>query len=166
MSNLITEQEVFDIALNRDITPNLIKPSQIKVAQSVWVGKYFIGTLYDRVLSNPSDYTTFIDEYLKPIVAWGTIYNNFEYITTQITDKGVIRLLVEDGAAPVGEEAKLNTKREIRKTVYELIKLAQMYAESERDEGNSLFSDYESPDSELNTIKYHSYRDSYNQIPY
>lgn len=167
---LVTEQEIYNIAFNRDLGVGLIKPSQILVAQDIFISDYFNEAFYNALLLNTdNNYTSYIDEYIKPIIAWGTLYNNFEYISTSITDKGIIQMLVENTALVLGRESKNDVKNEIKNTVYRLIKIARQYAKLQKDNDNLLFDVYDEEDlnivNDLSIIKYIG-NDSFNLNAY
>lgn len=144
---LITETEVYNIALNRNVGVGLLKPTQITTSEYSWFKNWVSPSFYNDVITTPTGYTEFIEDYIKPIIAWGTIYNNFDYLILNITDKGIIQMLVEGTANIISRDNKLDAKFEIKNTCYNLIKRMRDYANEQKENGNALFVNY--ADSEL-----------------
>ena len=118
MSNFITLSEVFAITINRNIDVNILKSTQVIVAEEMYIYNVINNDFLDKVLSDTGNtYTTLINDYIKPIIAWGTIYNNFNYLITNITDKGIVYMIVEGTASLYGTKTIEETKREIHNTI-------------------------------------------------
>lgn len=129
---MITEAEVFQVTLNRNVSENLLKPTMIDAAFQQWLVDYIGADFVQEILdadsySGDTIYSGITETYLKPIIAWGVIYNNFEYISTNITDKGVIQMLIEGTANLIGRDGRLDAKFELRNTIYQLIKSFDRY---------------------------------------
>ncbi len=139
----ITESEVFNIAFNRNLSQGLIKQTQIEVAEEMWVKQWIGEDFYNSLVTDEEDdYYEFIDKFIKPIIAWGTLYNNFDYISQNITDKGILQMFVEGGATIIDRDSRFDAKMEILRTVYMLIKRMQRYGLVEKQE-NELFKNFE-----------------------
>lgn len=162
---ILTESEVFSIALNRNVSVGLLKPSQISVAEQTWFRQWVSDEFYFDIVDNEDDYLDFIEDFVKPIVAWGAIYNNYEYITVNITDKGLIQLLVEGTASLLNRDSKLDAKFEIKNTAYQLIKKMFAYCKAEKADNNPLFANFAPSNIEPAIVTFYG-RERLNQIPY
>ncbi len=166
-SNLnITESEVFNIAFNRNLSEGLIKQTQIEVAEEMWVKQWIGEEFYESLINNEDDnYYQFIDKFIKPIIAWGVLYNNFDYISQNITDKGILQMFVEGGATIIDRNSRFDARMEILRTVYMLIKRMQRYGLAEKKD-NALFANFEiNKELKPSIIKFHGKR-RLNIIPY
>ena len=144
MSNaLITNREVFEIAFNRSVSDGIIKPSQIIAAEHTWFDNIFDDDFVNDVRTNTENkYDDFIEKYIKPIVAWGVLYNNFDYISLNITDKGIIQMMIEGTANLVGRESRTDARNEIKNTIYILIERAGKYGEKMKKAGEEEFKNF------------------------
>lgn len=163
MTRIMDENEVFKFISNRNIDTDIIKPTMIDVAQENFLLNYF-GDFYLNMIDNSDDYIEYIDTYLKPIVAWSVLYLNYDYISYQITDKGIIQLLMDNTAALISRDNKVDAKMEIKRNIYTLIKQVQRVFEKENKNGNPLFKDFKI-DRVPSLIKYKSEPKKIN-IPY
>jgi len=157
----LSEQELYQFIFNRELSEGLIKDTQIVAAYTRWIDAYIPA----QFLIDIDDESEFIDEYIKPIWAWGTLYNNFNYISTAITDKGVIQMLIENTASILGTDKLLNTKNEILNTVLTLIKRLDTYATLQHEAGEVLFANYTGLLIDPYAITFHG-RERYNKTPY
>jgi hypothetical protein len=157
----LQEQELYQIVFNRNLSENLIKESQITAAKTKWIDAYLPAQFLEDIETDEE----FVLNYIKPIWAWGTVYSNFNYISTSITDKGVIQMLVEGTAAVLGTDKLLNTKNEILQTVITLIKRLDTYATEQEELGTAGFENYTGLEIEPMLIKFEG-RERYNQTPY
>ena len=138
----ITEREVFRIAFNRAMSDNLLKQTQIDAAKISWIYDVLPESFFADVEETPGDYTTLIEQYIHPIWAWGVVYNNFNYFTMQITDKGIVQMLIENTANVVSEQARNEAKMEIKQTIFNLIRRMDLYCKSKVAEDDPLFANY------------------------
>ena len=139
----ITESEVFNIAFNRNLSQGLIKPTQIVAAEEMWIANWVSEDFYNALINNEDGiYTDFIDVFIKPIIAWGTLYNNFEYIAQNITDKGILQMFVEGGATIIDRNSRFDAKMEILRTVYLFIRRMRRYCEMKKKENDPLFVNF------------------------
>jgi len=152
----INESEVFNIAFNRNVSQGLIKKTQIEVAEVMWVKNWIGDDFYNDLINDQDgDYYEFIDVFLKPIIAWGTLYNNYDYISQNITDKGILQMFVEGGATIIDRNSRFDAKMEILRTIYILIKKMQKYGLSEKNE-NNLYDNFEiNKELEPSIVKYY-----------
>lgn len=139
----LTETEVFSIAFNRNVSNNLLKQSQIDSSYINWVYDWIDGDFLSLVKENEDgNYDEFIHNYIKPIWAWGVLYNNYNYIMLNITDKGVIQLLVEGTANIIGRDSRMDARFEIKENIYRLLRRLDIYCQEQKNLNNSLFSSY------------------------
>lgn len=163
----ISENEIFNIAFNRNLSQGLIKKTQIDVAEEMWIREWISEEFYQNLLTDEEgDYFDFIDFFIKPIIAWGTVYNNFDYISTNITDKGILQMFVEGGATIIDRNSRFDAKMEILRTIYMLIRRMQRYGTSQKASDNILFENFE-VNNELtpSIIKFYG-SERLNLIPY
>ncbi len=153
----ISEADVYSIAFNRNVSTGLIKSTQIHVAEDMWVKSFISEDFYNELTKeeNLEDYYSFIDNYIKPIIAWGVLYNNYDYLTQNVTDKGIIQMLVEGTATVIDRNSRFDGKMEIKRTVYRLIKMMQEYGLNEKIKENALFKDFDITKLSPAIIKYH-----------
>jgi hypothetical protein len=166
MTNFITEDEVYEIALNRNVSRGLIKPSHVSAAERIWVDTYFSSEFMEEIRADLDSYREYIDMYIKPIIAWGVIASYFEYITTQITDKGVVQLFnLEGGAGIIGRDSRYDIKLEIRNLVYRLIRIAQSEAKRLKEDEDPLYENYAETET-IPSLVFYSGKSSLNLRPY
>lgn len=120
----LSENEVYQIAFNRNVSENLLKETQIKAAYMKWLTAYIGDTFLDIV----KDDDDAVNNYLKPIWAWGVVYSNFHYIATNITDKGIVAMLIEGTASLISMDKMSAAKAEILDNIMSLLKLFNVYA--------------------------------------
>jgi len=161
----LTEAEIFDITCNRRLAPGLLKDSQINAAYQNWIVSWFDEDFLELVEGDPSTYQTLVDDYIKPVWAWGSIYNNFEYISTSITDKGIIQQLMEGTAIMIGRDSRMDIKLEIKSTIYFLLRRLNRYAIAQKNGGSNDFEKWKGLllTPEIVTFKG---RTKFNKIPY
>lgn len=138
----LNERDVFRIAFNRNMSDNLLKQTQIDAAKISWVYDVLPESFFADVEETPGNYDTLISEYIHPIWAWGVVYNNFNYFTMQITDKGIVQMLVENTANVVSEQARNEAKMEIKQTIFNFIRRMDLYCKSKVAEDDPLFANY------------------------
>jgi hypothetical protein len=157
----LSEQELYEFVFNRSISENLIKETQIIAAKTQWIDAY----LPAQFLLDVAENNDFINTYIKPIWAWGVLYSNFNYISVNITDKGVIQMLVEGTATVLGTDKLLNAKNEILQTVLTLLKRLDNYCQNQHDLGIEGFENYTGLLIPVGMISFAG-RERYNQTPY
>lgn len=162
----LTEREVYSYAFNRNLSDNLIKQHQIDASFISWIADYlpeqFISDIYS---SEGDDYDEFVEDYIKPIWSFGVLHDNFDYISLNITDKGVIQLLVEGTANLIGRDSRMDIKFEVRNTIYQLLKLLDRYATYQKKEENELFNNYTGLKMQPSMVKFVG-KPRMNKIPY
>lgn len=129
----LTEQELYQLVFNRNLSENLLKESQIKAAFQKWIVNY-IGSDFLEVVKDDEE---FINACIKPIWAWGVVYSNFHYLANNITDKGIIAMLIEGTASVLGMDKLSAAKAEILDNIFSLMKA---FDECAKDKYNN---DYE-----------------------
>lgn len=144
MARFLTEDELLKIAVKGTVSRGHIKPSMISAAENIWLSS-IDSDFIDLLVDDPSTYREYVEEYIKPIVAFGTVASYFDYITTAITDKGVVQMMNLEGAASViGRDSRLDTEIELRNLAGRLVKIAIEEGERKRDiEEDPAFEDFE-----------------------
>ena len=73
-SMLITAREVIEVAYITLLDDNLIKEDIIDTAEKTYIKPVLTESLYNNIIANPGSYTTLIDEYIKPCLAFFAKY--------------------------------------------------------------------------------------------
>lgn len=93
---LITATEVITIASPRHIQPGHIMSSDIVAAELELVRDAVGQALYDAIVTNTGGtYTTTITNYIKPVLAYGILANNWYRFTAHLTERGINQLTGE-----------------------------------------------------------------------
>ena len=140
---LVTKTEIAETIFNRGVDPQVINEIDIRDAEDLWVRQWVGDQFYNDIKTNPQDYFEFIEDYIKPIIATGVLYSNFESIITQITDKGYIQLLAEGGASQVSDVLRESTKRGYYMKLMRLIKVMQNDGLVLKNDEDPLFQNFE-----------------------
>ena len=157
---MLTEREVYQFAFNRNMSDNLILQTQIEAAYKSWIVDYFGNNFAAKIKANESNaLDELIESYVKPIWSFGVLHDNFYHITMNITDKGVIQMLIE-GTANVMSDTRLATaKREIKSTIFRMLENMDLYCKSNEIEG------YEGLKLETSHFRYQG-SEKFNRIRY
>lgn len=143
-NKIITKDEVVNLVFNRNVDGNILKPSMVDLAQFKYLQKY-LGDLYNDILdSEDDDYNDFVEDYVKPVIAWAVLYENFDYISLNITDKGILQMVVEGTANLIGRDSRYDFKMELRRNLFTLIQLMQNEVLKEKNNNNDLYKNYNS----------------------
>lgn len=86
---LITAAEIITLTQPRNIDEGNIVALEITVAERDYVKKMIGTTLYDAVVGDAVTYDTFIDDYIKPVLAYGVIGNIWHRLAVEVTDRGI-----------------------------------------------------------------------------
>ena len=117
----ITKSEVISLALTRNLSTDHILDSDIDVAKKMYVDAYIDDVTYE---------TTYYDDYVKPVIAFGVIVNIFNRIATEITDRGIVQM-VNEGAQGLSDQSKVKTLNEYQLQLNHLIELMTDQADDE-----------------------------------
>ena len=117
----ITKSEVISLALTRNLSTEHILDSDIDVAKKMYVDAYIDDVTYE---------TTYYDDYVKPVIAFGVIVNIFNRIATEITDRGIVQM-VNEGAQGLSDQSKVKTLNEYQLQLNHLIELMTDQADDE-----------------------------------
>ena len=117
----ITKSEVISLALTRNLSTEHILDSDIDVAVKMYVDAYIDDVTYE---------TTYYDDYVKPVIAFGVIVNIFNRIATEITDRGIVQM-VNEGAQGLSDQSKVKTLNEYQLQLNHLIELMTDQADDE-----------------------------------
>ena len=165
MSNLITKDEVVNMFFNRNVDSSILKSTMIELSSFKYLNTY-LGDLYNDIIENENgDYTDFIEDYIKPVLSWAVLYDNFEYITLNITDKGIIQMVVEGTANLIGHDARYDFKMEIKRNLFSFIHKMQNKALKEKEDNNELFKNY-NPESRPSLMTFREGNIRFNIRPY
>jgi len=80
---LITVTEVSTIAFVKTLDPALILPSFISSAESKYIFPIVTTDLITKIIATPSDYTTLVEEYIKPYLAFAVKYMFYNQLLTE-----------------------------------------------------------------------------------
>ena len=142
---MITASEITYRALSRNISDDHIRDADILKAEWDYIRAYVGSDLYDLVKANAlSVYDAFIAEYVKPVLAYGVVFNIFERITSEISDRGVVQMLSE-GATVMDAESRNRAKQEILESLVMHLERMVDYLDETTD---ALFSEYEDQEYE------------------
>lgn len=165
MKRLVTENEVTFLGFNRNLQLGTIKQAHIDVAEMVWCELYLGQTFYKHILNNTGDYTELVEDYCKPLVSWGTLYQSFEYLSVQITEKGIIQMVSEGVANLLDRTTRGDMKLEVRHICLKLAEKMQRYCKEKKAAGDSLFQLYDPVNITTNSFGYYG-KIRTNQIVY
>ena len=157
---IISEREIYQLAFNRDMSDNLLLDTQIQASSKSWIVDY-VGESFAKIIetNQGGELDELIESYVKPILAFGTLHDNFYHITMNITDKGVIQMLIE-GTANVMSDTRLATaKREIKSTIFRMLENMDLYCKGNEIEG------YEGLKLETSHFRYQG-SEKFNRIRY
>ena len=76
----------------------------------------------DAYINDVTSASTYYDDFVKPVIAYGVIVNIFNRIATEITDRGIVQM-VNDGAQSLDTESKNRTLNEYQMQLNHLIEL-------------------------------------------
>lgn len=142
---MISPDEVINIALSRNISDEHIREADIEVAEWEYVRSYIGEDLYDLVKANTANvYDDFIEDYVKPVLAYGVVFNIFERLVAEISDRGVVQMLSE-GATVMDAESRQRTKHEYLKALVVYLEKMTNYLDNTED---AIFEDYEDQEYE------------------
>ena len=133
---IISEREIYQLAFNRDMSDNLLLDTQIQASFKSWIVDY-LGEPFAKIIetNQGGGIDELIESYVKPILAFGTLHDNFYHITMNVTDKGIIQMLIE-GTANVMSDTRLETaKREIKSTCFRMLENLDLYCRNNEIEG-------------------------------
>jgi hypothetical protein len=72
--SLITSSEVVTLAYVTEIDPSMIKSEIIQTAELKYIKPVLTSALYDDVVATPGSYSTLINDYIKPCLAFFVKY--------------------------------------------------------------------------------------------
>ena len=104
---LITAATVISTALVRNIDSAQILPIDIVTAERDYIEKVLGSTLYAAiVLNSGAVYTSFITDYITPVLALGVLSNIWNRLRFEITDRGINQFTGEGITTPQNEAAE------------------------------------------------------------
>lgn len=137
---MISPSEIITLALSRNVSPDHIRTTDIQVAEWEYVRGYIGADLYALVKENKDNaYDSFIDEYVKPVLSYGVVFNIFERLTSEISDRGVVQMLSE-GATVMDAESRFRSKQEFLNSLVVYLEIMTKYLD---DSDDAKFADYE-----------------------
>jgi hypothetical protein len=81
--SLITPSEVSAIAFVNTLDPAQILPVFISAAETKFIVPTVTQALIDKIVASPSSYTTLIDNYIKPYLAFAVKYMFYNQLLTE-----------------------------------------------------------------------------------
>jgi hypothetical protein len=139
---MITPSEIRDLALTRNISQEHFTATDIEAAIWHFVRGYLGEDLYAEIVNDPSEYEDFINDYIKPVLAFAVVVNTFERFTAEVSDRGVVQMLSE-GATVMDSDSRLRTKEEFMKILIVLLEKMTTHCDEEKKSGNIYFELYE-----------------------
>lgn len=126
---LITAAEIIAMVSVRNIDAGNILPLEITVAEIDYVRAALGADLYDAVVTNSGAvYDSFIEDYVQPVLAYGTLSNIWNRIGVEVTDRGINRFTGE-AIQSANETDKSATLFEIRQRLSTCLGLMIDYAD-------------------------------------
>lgn len=123
---------------------NLIKNSYIRSAEIKHVKPILGADFYDKVDATPSSYSTLINNYLKELIAFYTLYESLPFLNVQVTDKGI--MINDSETANQGSSAQ---RAELRMAVLSMAEALRDATITYMEENET---DYESEDTNTTRI--------------
>jgi len=117
---MITKSEIISAAFSRNIDTAHIKDADIDIAVRKYVNAY---------VSDYSGKTSFINTFIKPVIAFGVACDIFHRLAAEITDRGVVAM-VSDGATILNTDSKMATLKEFEEQRDQLIDIMMENAEA------------------------------------
>jgi hypothetical protein len=81
--SLITPTEISTIAFLNALDPALILPMFISSAQTKYIVPIVTTDLITKITATPSDYTTLVEDYIKPYLAFSVKYMFYNQLLTE-----------------------------------------------------------------------------------
>ena len=81
--SLITATEVSQIAFVNSLVPALVLPVFISTAETKFIVPLVTKVLYDKIIATPADYTTLVNTYIKPYLAFSVKYMFYNQLLTE-----------------------------------------------------------------------------------
>jgi uncharacterized membrane protein YidH (DUF202 family) len=122
---LITQEDVIDLAFNRDIEATRIKDADINVAEWKYIRPALTDSLYSNIINNVANYTTLL-AFVKPALAYYVKYVAFEELAFELSDRGIFQLTSQD-ANGVSDTQRAAYKESVLVKANELISVAINY---------------------------------------
>ena len=139
---MITPSEIRDLALTRNISQEHFTATDISAAEWHFVRGYIGEDLYAEIVDDPDSYEDFINDYIKPVLAFAVVVNTFERFTAEVSDRGVVQMLSE-GATVMDADSRMRTKEEFMKILNILLEKMTTHCYEEYTSGTALFELYE-----------------------
>jgi hypothetical protein len=92
---LITPAQIIAAISTRNIDSGHILPAEIAIAERDYISNSIGATLYAAIVADPTTYTSFISDYITPVLAYGTLSNVWQRMGVEVTDRGVNRFTGE-----------------------------------------------------------------------
>ena len=110
----ITKSEIVELAFTRNVSTDHILDADLAVAAERYVSAYIADTV---------DVTSsFYENYVKPVIAFGVAVDVMDRIAVEITDRGVVGM-INNGAQIASDTSKSAIKREYQTQLNTLLKL-------------------------------------------
>lgn len=147
MTILITCQEVVDLAFSEldQMTQDAIKETKIVAAQEKWIRPFF-GEMYNSFFE--SKYTEFINEFIKPALAYYVRYSMLPDISVQIGNNGLQNTYTEHTHSSSDKQREV-LRMQALDDANSLVKIAIRYVE----DNHALFPEYKPSVNENNKQK-------------
>ena len=138
---LITRAEVIARISGRGLQTAQFTEDDLTVAELRYIKPMLGDVLYSAVSAgsgDEGDYKTFTDTYIKPALAWFSLYVASDRMMVELSDRGFMRLQA-DNAQPMSEAQRTSFKASILDNANTFIELIRQYVIDEVANDNPLF---------------------------
>ena len=137
----MTIAEVKTAAYTRKVDDIQFKDSDIALAEFEYILPVLTENLYKAVVASPSTYTTLIDTYIKPCLAYYVKSMLVESFFTEMSDRGMNHLQGQN-TQTVSGQARTDYKAEVLKKAQIFERKLKDYVNQQYYEGNSDYTLY------------------------
>lgn len=115
----MTSSEIVDLVFTRNVDERSFTEGDIRLATNLYVDRYIYG--YDTSSAYYSDF-------VKPVIAYGTVVMCFARFISEVSDRGLVEMLSE-GARAISEATQSMVLKEYEEILFLRIQLMVQEAE-------------------------------------
>lgn len=141
MANLMTIAQVKSEAFTRKVDDIQFKDTDIAAAEFEYILPVLTENLYNTVVANPSTYTTLIDTYIKPCLAYYVKAMLVESFFTELSDRGMNHLQGQN-TQTASTQARTDYKAEVLKKAQIFERRLKDYINQQYYEANADYALY------------------------